>query len=107
MKIDQYRIPEHRESHTLVSGQHKIFGILHSPETGPSKKPAILLIHGLGGNKCGKFRLFVRLAELLSQAGFITFRFDLRGAGDSECHLHDLALEDLRNDVRVSLKWLK
>src|SRR5260221_3407228 len=76
---------EERQAVTLLSGNQKIFCMLHLPQrTDQEKFPALLFCSGFGGNKSGKYRLFVRMAEQLAKAGVAVLRFDYRGSGDSE-----------------------
>ena len=57
---------EDRESVVLENKGQKIFGIIHKPKvSGPI--PAVLMCHGLGGHKTGKYRMYVLLAEKLSE----------------------------------------
>ena len=98
---------EIRESITLKNRQQKIFSIFHLPsQASIAKFPAVLLAHGFGGNKSGKFRLFVRLAELLTSVGVAVLRFDFRGAGDSEGDFQNTTIEGMLEDAMISLDWL-
>lgn len=97
---------EERESVTLENHGQKIFGILHLPHT-PPPHPAVLMCHGLGGHKGGKFRLYVNLAERLSKSGIATLRIDFRGSGDSEGDFSDMTIESETSDAVVALEYLK
>ena len=99
---------EMREAVTLMCEGQKIFGILHLPKISTAKKfPAVLLCHGFGGNKSGKFRLYVRLAQRLAECGIASFRIDFRGAGDSEGEFQETTIQGLFQDANLALKWLK
>jgi alpha-beta hydrolase superfamily lysophospholipase len=100
------KIQEERESVTLINEGEKIFGILHRPLQ-KKKVPAIVICPGFAGNKCGKFRLFVVLAEQLAQLGIAVLRFDYRGSGDSEGDFHDLTLESKVSDTLHCLHFLE
>lgn len=97
---------EERETVTLVNQGEKIFGVLHRPIQTDTKTPAVLICSGFAGNKAGKFRLFVRLAQELAKMGIATLRFDYRGAGDSEGDYKDLTLEGNVSDALTCLKFL-
>lgn len=98
---------EVRQAVTLTSSGQKIFTILHLPEESTQKKfPAVLFLHGFGGNKSGKSRLAVRLSEKLSQVGIASLRFDFRGAGDSEGEFQDTTIAGLLQDARITAEWL-
>ncbi len=98
---------ERREQVTLTFNGQKIFGILHLPVDTTFPVPAVLLCHGFGGNKSGKYRLFVRLAEALSTVGIASFRFDFRGAGDSEGAFQDTTIESLCEDASFAFEYLQ
>lgn len=99
---------ETREAITLEIGKQKIFGVLHLPK-GEWKAPfpAVLMCHGFGGNKSGKFRLFVRHSQRLSAMGIASFRFDFRGAGDSDGEFDETTIEQLLQDAALAYTWLE
>lgn len=102
---------EIRESVTLLSSDLKIFGCLHlpnmTPGNAPKQFPAVLFCHGFGGNKSGKFRLLVKLAEHLAEVGIASLRVDFRGAGDSEGDLRDTTIQSQLQDALISCNFLK
>jgi len=99
---------EEREQVTLESGGKKIFAILHLPKTENQQKfPAVLFCHGFGGNKSGKFRLFVRLAEKLAKSGIAVLRVDFRGSGDSEGDFKDTTIQSQLEDAASALAFFK
>jgi len=87
----------------------KIFGVVHMPTkaTEDSPCPAVLIVHGYGGNKCGKNRLYVRIANQLARAGIAVLRFDFRGSGDSDGEFHDMTLDTELSDFHCALNYLK
>lgn len=97
---------EDRESVVLENEGLKLFGIFHRPHATPPF-PALLICHGLGGHKAGKYRLYVTLAEQLCKAGFAVFRFDFRGSGDSEGDFSDMTIESEVSDAMVAFRYLK
>lgn len=96
---------EERESIVLTNKGQKIFAILHRPLS-DSKYPAILMCHGLGGHKTGKYRLYVNLAERLAKASIATLRIDFRGSGDSEGEFAEMTLEEEVSDALKALEFL-
>ncbi len=96
---------EIREAVVLENRGQKIFGILHRP-LNKEKSPAVLFCHGLAGNKTGRFRLYVELAERLAKEGITVLRFDYRGCGDSEGEFCDITPEDHLSDALVALEHL-
>ncbi len=91
----------------LISDGLKIFGVLHIPDKPTKAKfPVVLFCHGFGGNKSSKYRLAVRQAEKLSEAGIATLRIDFRGSGDSEGDFSETTIETQLEDARVAIKYL-
>lgn len=83
----------------------KLLGVLHLPQQEPPF-PAVLMIHGLAGTKSGRNRLYVRLAEKLSQKGIASLRMDMRGCGDSEGDYTDITVEAQVQDCLMALDFL-
>lgn len=98
---------EIREQLILENNDQKIFGIIHRPISCEGKLPAVLLCHGLGGNKIGKHRLYVELAEKLASLGIIAMRIDFRGSGDSEGNFVDMTIQSEVDDALKALDYLK
>lgn len=61
----------------------------------------------MGGNKSGRHRLIVRLAEILSLHNIATLRFDYRGSGDSEGNFADTTLLSMKSDTLRAIEYLK
>lgn len=99
---------EERESILLHNEGKKLFGMLHKPLK-PAKQqyPFVFFCHGFAGNKCGRFRMYVVLAEHLSKLGIGVFRMDFRGCGDSEGDLIDTTIDTEVSDAMVGLKYLE
>ncbi len=97
---------EEREAVVLLNHGQKIFGILHKPKV-KAPMPVVLMCHGLGGHKTGKFRLYVLLAEKLAKAGIASLRIDFRGSGDSEGHFSDMTINGEVSDALVGLDYLE
>ena len=85
----------------------QIFAILHRPIVQKHHTvPAVLMCHGLAGNKTGRFRIYVNLARELSKAGIATLRVDFRGCGDSEGDFIDSTVHGFIEDALKSLDVL-
>lgn len=96
---------EERNSVVLENNGQKIFGVYHKP-VGLQKYPAVLICHGLGGNKCGKYRIYVVLSSMLSALGIASLRIDFRGSGDSEGEFAEMTLEGEVSDALKGLEFL-
>ncbi|MCX8161494.1 MAG: alpha/beta fold hydrolase [Candidatus Bathyarchaeota archaeon] len=82
-----------------------LVGILHVPDdiAYRGKAPGIVMFHGFTGNKIEAHRLFVHVARSLCDSGFIVFRFDFRGSGDSDGDFEDMTLPGEVSDGRRAL----
>jgi uncharacterized protein len=96
---------EEREPIVLENHGQKIFGIIHRPIQTP-KYPALLMCHGLGGQKSGKYRLYVALAVKLAENGIAALRIDFRGSGDSEGEFSEMTLDGEVSDALKGLDFL-
>ncbi len=94
---------ETRECVTFMSEGCKLFGMLHLP-LGVEKAPLVVICHGFGGEKTGKFRIYTTMSELLSKAGIASLRFDFRGCGDSEGDWLDMTIGSEVDDVMRALE---
>ena len=90
---------------SLTSKGQRMWGMLHLPN-GSSPRPAVLMLHGLTGDKTGSHRLFVHAARAFAAHGIAAFRFDMRGNGDSEGEFQDMTLGTAVTDAQAALEWL-
>lgn len=100
------KLEEERESIVFTNEGQKIFGVVHRPLVS-APYPMVLVCHGLGGHKTGKYRLYVHLAEMLTQMGIGCLRIDFRGSGDSEGNFSDMTIDSEVSDAMVALDYLK
>lgn len=86
----------------------ELVGILHLPDDlkPDEKNPGIVMFHGFTGNKTEAHRLFVQVARKLCKSGFIVFRFDFRGSGDSDGEFEDMTLPSEVDDAEAALTFL-
>jgi uncharacterized protein len=85
----------------------KIFGVFHQPLNQQKPVPAVLMCHGFAGNKIGKYRIYISIAQKLAQMGIATLRFDFRGSGESEGEFSDLTIEGEVSDALKGLEFLQ
>ncbi|RSD26785.1 alpha/beta hydrolase [Mesobacillus subterraneus] len=89
-------------------------GTLLIPDQGKDSYPTVLFLAGSGKlNRDGstpkgkfKFDLYKDLAELCTSMGFVTFRYDKRGIGESGGDYHTAGLSDALNDAEAALDLL-
>lgn len=97
---------DHRESVILENNNQRIFAIFHKPAH-VEHFPVVLICHGLGGHKVGRYRVYVDIADHLAKSGIGTLRFDFRGSGDSEGNFNDITLEDQVSDALLAMHYLE
>ena len=84
----------------------KLVGLEHSPDIQSSNCPAVLLVHGFYGDM-DEWGMFKTFARLLTNKGFLVYRFDLSGCGRSEGDYSKTTLTKLAEDVRSILDFIK
>lgn len=87
-------------------------GTLSIPDEPKSLYPAVLILSGSGpldrdGNGKQKFNLYNNLAQVFLDDGCATLRYDKRGVGESEGDTHTTGMNDLVEDARSALHYLK
>ncbi len=87
-------------------GHQRLFGMLHLPLI-ERPVPAVLICHGLAGDKCGRYRSYVTIAKMLAQQGIACFRFDYRGSGDSEGDFSQVTVDSQIEDSIAAAMLLK
>jgi fermentation-respiration switch protein FrsA (DUF1100 family) len=104
------------EDVTFPSGEISMAGTLTIPEDGQAKHPAAVLISGSGpqdrnedtvgpgGLKLGIFR---QIAHILSENGVAVLRYDDRGTGKSGGSFVEAGQEDLIQDARAAVSYLR
>jgi uncharacterized protein len=84
----------------------KLVGLKTIPDTQKDKYPTVILVHGFGVTK-EEYGMFDGIAEHLSQAGILVFRFDFSGCGESEGDYSETSLSKLKSDLTSILKFIK
>jgi len=87
---------------TSRSGKNLV-GVFHLPQK--EKPPVVILAHGFQRNKTR--RPFVNLARKLREEGFLVFRFDFEGCGDSEGEIKDITVEQEVENLKTAFKEVK
>jgi len=105
MKQHPHTSKDQRESVVLENHGQKIFGVFHKP-LNVAQFPAVLICHGFGGHKVGRYRLYVNIAKRLAEMGIGTLRIDFRGSGDSEGEFAEMTLEGEISDALKGLQYL-
>lgn len=96
-----------KECVVFENAGQRIYGIIHRPINVGGTTAAVVICHGFGGNKCGKHRLYVRVANALASLGVTVLRFDYRGSGDSDGEFTEMELESQVSDIIAAVRFLQ
>jgi alpha-beta hydrolase superfamily lysophospholipase len=85
-----------RESVCVFGESGSLVGILTDPpgDNHADDLPAILLLNAGIIHRIGPNRLYVKIARSLASSGFVVFRFDFSGIGDSALRRDNLPFEE-------------
>ncbi len=72
-----------------------------------ARQPAVVLVHGLSGNRNEAFGLFIKTAAALALKGIVALRVDCRGSGETGGSTLEISLHSLGDDVRRALDFLR
>ena len=89
---------------SIPSDGQQLSGILHVPDDAREPLPAVVVMHGFGGNKDGDTHRIE--AELYASLGYVVLRFDMRGCGESEGQPGRILCQDEVADARNVVSWL-
>ena len=84
----------------------KLVGLETMPSAEGVKYPTIILVHGFGVTK-EESGMFDSLAEILSKAGLLVYRFDFSGCGESEGDYSETSLSKLKDDLGDILDFVR
>ncbi|MBW2999587.1 alpha/beta fold hydrolase [Candidatus Woesearchaeota archaeon] len=90
----------------LNDSNEKLVGLETKPSVEKEKYPAVILVHGFGATK-EESGMFDELAEKLSEAGFLVYRFDFSGRGESEGDYSEISLSKLKSDLSKILDFVR
>src|SRR3954462_15278200 len=95
-----------KERVQFVSSGLQLAGALQVPQdlNAGERRAAFLVLHGFGSNKDGGN--VTTVADLLTNLGYVTLRFDMRGCGDSQgARGRTICLEQVE-DTKAALEFL-
>ncbi|MBV9013813.1 MAG: alpha/beta fold hydrolase [Pseudonocardiales bacterium] len=78
---------------------------LLEPASNSHPEAVVVLVHGITANR-DEGGFYKNIAEALADQGFRSFRFDLRGHGESEGSMEDLTLYGGVSDIAATCQWL-
>lgn len=96
-----------QEHITFVSDGLELVGILHTPDAmaAGERRPCFIVLHGFGVNKDGTTPK--RTAEILEELGYVVFRFDARGCGESGGEPAFILCQDQVRDTHSAVTFLE
>ncbi len=77
-----------------------------SPSTNKKKLPTVILVHGFGVDK-SEWGMFDDLSEKLAISGFLVYRFDFSGRGESEGDYSKTSLTKQKSDLSEILDFVR
>ncbi|MCF7866383.1 lysophospholipase [Candidatus Woesearchaeota archaeon] len=97
-----------RENKIFIFNKHneKLAGLEAIPKEKKEKYSAIILVHGFGVTK-EEYGLFDGLATALSDSGFIVYRFDFAGRGESEGDYSKTSITKMMEDLELIIEFIK
>lgn len=97
-----------KEQKISIQNSHneKLVGLMTAPSDKKERHPSIILAHGFGVTK-EESGMFDNIANNLAKAGFMVFRFDFSGCGESEGDYSETSLSKLRDDLSCILDYVK
>lgn len=86
-----------------------IRGVLNTPDTFDKNKKykSLIFYHGLMDDRNGINYMSIQQAKYLTAAGYLVFRFDFRGCGESEGSFFDLTFTRQIEDSFIIYDWVK
>lgn len=91
---------------TLNFNNNKLVGIRSIPDKVCEKYKTIILAHGFGVDKSNK-GMFDDLTKSLVEAGFMVYRFDFAGCGESEGNYMKISITKLKKDLKRIIQFVK
>jgi pimeloyl-ACP methyl ester carboxylesterase len=103
-RAEARRIETRRQEVTIRNGEIALTGILVRPAAAEKPCPAVVFLHGSGAlNRYS----FGPLPDFFLSRGFAVLTYDKRGTGGSNGKVDSATLEDLANDARAAVAFLK
>jgi fermentation-respiration switch protein FrsA (DUF1100 family) len=92
---------------SILNGDNeKLIGIETTPSIEKGKYPTVLLVHGFGVTK-EEGGMFDELAKNLADAGFLVYRFDFSGRGESDGDYSETSISKQKSDLAKILNFIK
>jgi len=90
-----------------IRGTNESIAYVCAVPHGCQRSTGVLFAHGGGSMRSGPHRMFVEIALHLNRLGYYTYRFDMRGCGDSEGTYSSSDMESGADDVGAMVKHFR
>jgi alpha-beta hydrolase superfamily lysophospholipase len=99
------------ERPVFFASEPELFGIVTEPPRGEMRRRAVILPNIGADYHIGASRMYVSLARLWAQHGYVVLRMDLAGLGDSDTRSgrpdNEVYPPDALDDVRAAMEFLR
>lgn len=78
-------------------------GVINTPDDFDANKkyPTAIIIHGFGGDRNGTINFRLNHAKYLTERGFVVFRFDFSGSGESDGDFYDMTVSREEKELEM------
>lgn len=78
-------------------------GVVNTPDDFDENKkyPAVIIYHGFGGDRNGSINFRLNHAKHLTERGFVVFRFDFSGSGESDGSFYDMTVSREQKELEM------
>lgn len=91
---------------SITDGNNNLVGLETMPELKKDKYPCVILVHGFGVDK-EDYGMFTELSERLANTGYIVYRFDFPGCGESSGDYSRTSISKLTDSLKTIVKYVK
>ena len=78
-------------------------GVINTPDDFDENKkyPSVIIFHGFGGDRNGSVNFRINHAKYLTERGYVVFRFDFSGSGESDGSFYDMTVSREEKEVEM------
>lgn len=87
------------------SAGDELIGEINFPDKFEGKLPTVILFHGLTNSR-KDCPLINETSQALTENGFVAFRFDFYGSGESPCELRDKIFDILEQNAKDAIEFI-
>lgn len=78
-------------------------GVINTPDDFDENKkyPSVIIFHGFGGDRNGSVNFRIDHAKYLTERGYVVFRFDFSGSGESDGSFYDMTVSREEKELEM------